>query len=218
MWLKTDLLVGNSGALDICCLIKRSKTHAYMRTLFDFARNCGYLRDSTGFVRANCGLAKRRKSTNFTYYQRLVSTKMWRKHSSGANSGSVQTQAILAGWELLTEPSGLPNQWPQNIAGTCAGCATNFLPKTGLGGDKEELDMQQTSRTSTNSCAGTGTSSAVSVVYINSAEFGYQRSFIRKVRKSLKSAQIPKQHAKQRHKTRKQAFEQKKVRKRRFRS
>ena len=112
--LKTDLLVGNSGALDICCLIKRSKTHAYMRTLFEFARNCGYLRDSTGFLRANCGLARRRKSTNVTY-QRLVSTKMWRKHSSGANSGSVQTQAILAGWELLTEPSGLPNQWPQSV-------------------------------------------------------------------------------------------------------
>ena len=66
MWLKIDLLVGNSGALDIVCLNKRSKTRACMRTLFVFARNCGYLRDSTGFLRANCGLSRRRKSTNFT--------------------------------------------------------------------------------------------------------------------------------------------------------
>ena len=73
MWLKPDLLVGNSGALDIFCLIKRSKTRACMRTLFVFAHNCGYLRDSTGFLRANCGLARRRKSTNFTY-TRVVST------------------------------------------------------------------------------------------------------------------------------------------------
>ena len=69
---------------------------------------------------------------------------------------------------------------------------------------KEELDMLQTSRTSRSSCAGTGTSSAVSMVSTSSTEFGHP-----------KSVQIPQKCANSKsaqthHKTRKQAFEQKK--------
>ena len=165
MWLKTDLLVGNSGALDIFCLIKRSKTRACMRILLVFASNCRYLSDSTGILRANCGLARRRKSTNFTY-TRVVSTtsvaqaQFWSKQRIRANPGNTCELGAIDGAKRVAQYRLFPQVY-----------STDFATR----GDSSEK------------CANPS-----------------------KVRKFQNSAQ-------RHHKTRKQAFEQKKMRKQRFR-
>ena len=97
-----------------------------MRTLFAFARNCGYLRDSTGFLRANCGLARRRKSTNFTY-RRVVSTtsaaqaQFWSKQRIRANPGNTCELGAIDEAKRVAKSMATKCQ-VQVIAGTCAGC------------------------------------------------------------------------------------------------